>query len=225
MQQFRSERRATLRREWKDVAVTLLVTVALAGWFVLEPGWQRTLAAFLLGGYLTLLIVIWLLGFDARALPWRWGAAGEEWTAKELERLGPAWRVYHDLPDGKANWDHVAVGPPGVFVIDSKNLRAPATVAADGLRSGSIRAGGVRSSGAAARLKELLEQEAHVTVWVQAIVAVWGELTNGPTERDRVQYVPGAAIATHLESKPAKLQDLQRRQLIVALDRISSARS
>jgi hypothetical protein len=74
------------------------------------------------------------LGFDARSLRWAWGAWGEQWTAEELAKLGSSWRAYHDIPDGRGNWDHVVVGPSGVFVIDSKHLSQPAVVDANGLR-------------------------------------------------------------------------------------------
>ena len=225
MKMFRAERRETFRRDWKQLTVTVAVTAALAAWLVLEPGWSRVLAAFLFGCYVTLLLAIWLMGFDARSLRFRWGAAGEEWTARELRRLGPDWRVYHDLPNGKGNWDHVAVGPPGVFLIDSKNLRAPATVGPDGLRSGNIRAGGAASRGSAAQLKQRLEDEAKITVWVQAIVAVWGDLKSGPEQRDLVRYIPAAMITSVLENQPSKLSKTDREQLIAALDRITSARS
>jgi hypothetical protein len=67
----------------------------------------------------------WALRFrpspDARA--WRQGAAGERRTARlldPLERHG--WAILHDLavPSSQANLDHLAIGPGGVFVIDSK---------------------------------------------------------------------------------------------------------
>jgi hypothetical protein len=57
------------------------------------------------------------------AIAWRRGAAGERRTARllsHLERHG--WAVLHDLaiPSSRANLDHLAIGPGGVFVIDSK---------------------------------------------------------------------------------------------------------
>lgn len=56
---------------------------------------------------------------------WQRGADGEAVTANALAAL-PAdrWTTLHDLRwPGRvyANVDHVVVGPPGVFVIDSKN--------------------------------------------------------------------------------------------------------
>jgi hypothetical protein len=60
------------------------------------------------------------------AVAWRQGAAGERRTARllgPLERHG--WVVLHDLavPGSAANLDHLAIGPGGVFVIDSKQYR------------------------------------------------------------------------------------------------------
>src|SRR6266571_284103 len=54
---------------------------------------------------------------------WRQGAKGERQTARllaKLEREG--WQVLHDLavPGSRANVDHLAIGPGGVWVIDSK---------------------------------------------------------------------------------------------------------
>src|SRR5512133_2374839 len=70
----------------------------------------------------------WRLRFrpSPDAVAWRRGAAGERRTARllnPLERQG--WAVLHDLavPGRRANLDHLAIGPGGVFVIDSKQYR------------------------------------------------------------------------------------------------------
>ena len=60
------------------------------------------------------------------AVAWRQGASGERRTARllaPLERHG--WSILHDLavPGSTANLDHLALGPGGVFVIDSKQYR------------------------------------------------------------------------------------------------------
>jgi Nuclease-related domain len=60
------------------------------------------------------------------AAAWRRAAAGERRTARllgPLERQG--WVVLHDLavPGSAANIDHLAIGPGGAFVIDSKQYR------------------------------------------------------------------------------------------------------
>jgi hypothetical protein len=79
----------------------------------------------LLAGVLAAGVVGWVLRFrtspETRA--WRRGATGERRTARLLGRLERhGWAVLHDLaiPGSRANIDHLAIGPGGVFVIDSK---------------------------------------------------------------------------------------------------------
>jgi hypothetical protein len=54
---------------------------------------------------------------------WRRGAAGEEEVARQLDKLGPGWRVIHSVPVGPndTDIDHVVIGPPGVFTLNTKN--------------------------------------------------------------------------------------------------------
>jgi hypothetical protein len=79
-------------------------------------------------GGLAALAAGWGLWFrpSPDAVAWRRGAAGERRTARlldSLERQG--WAILHDLaiPGSRANIDHLAIGPGGVFVIDSKQYR------------------------------------------------------------------------------------------------------
>ncbi|TQL47115.1 nuclease-like protein [Homoserinimonas aerilata] len=67
-----------------------------------------------------------ILGFnplhpDARS--WFAGAVGEIHVGSQLERLGPEWVVLHAVPVGKgeSDIDHVVVGPPGVFTVNTKH--------------------------------------------------------------------------------------------------------
>jgi hypothetical protein len=60
-----------------------------------------------------------------RRHPRRWvhGAAGEELVAAALaQRCDPHVRVLHDrsMPRSRANIDHVAIAPTGVWVVDTK---------------------------------------------------------------------------------------------------------
>jgi Nuclease-related domain len=56
---------------------------------------------------------------------WSVGAKGEEMMAAEIARRCPQVAVLHDLrvPGTRANIDHVAIAPTGVFVIDTKRYR------------------------------------------------------------------------------------------------------
>jgi hypothetical protein len=60
------------------------------------------------------------------AVAWRRGAVGERRTARLLGQLERhEWAILQDLavPGSPANIDHLAIGPGGVFVIDSKQYR------------------------------------------------------------------------------------------------------
>jgi hypothetical protein len=74
---------------------------------------------------------------------WRQGAEGERRTGAVLASLqAQGWVVLHDLHwPGRpfANIDHIAVGPAGVFVIDSKNWTGSVLV-----RDGVLRQNGSR---------------------------------------------------------------------------------
>ena len=54
---------------------------------------------------------------------WRVGAEGEEEVARRLGRLSEGWRVLHSIPVGEkgSDIDHVVIGPPGVFTLNTKN--------------------------------------------------------------------------------------------------------
>ena len=83
-------------------------------------------------------LVGWRLRFrpSSQARAWQRGAAGEQRTARLLDRLGrDGYVVFHDLamPHSPANLDHLVVGPSGVFVIDSKQWSGQVHQSSDGL--------------------------------------------------------------------------------------------
>jgi hypothetical protein len=62
---------------------------------------------------------------------WRQGAEGEKATAKALQRLvADGWLLVNDIDIGRGNLDHVLIGPPGVFLLDSKKLHGVLSVSA-----------------------------------------------------------------------------------------------
>lgn len=54
---------------------------------------------------------------------WLTGVEGEQATAVALSSLGPEWKVFHSIPIGTTgrDIDHLAIGPTGVYVINSKS--------------------------------------------------------------------------------------------------------
>ncbi|MHC5559280.1 nuclease-related domain-containing protein [Kocuria sp. U4B] len=63
---------------------------------------------------------------SAEAAPWYQGAVGEIAVGAILARLGPEWTVLHAVPVGEqgADIDHVLIGPPGVFTLNTKHHTA-----------------------------------------------------------------------------------------------------
>jgi hypothetical protein len=91
-----------------------------------------------LAGLLAAAALAWLLRFrvSTETSAWRRGAAGERRTARLLRCLEQhGWVVLHDLaiPGSAANIDHLAIGPGGVVVIDSKQYRGRLQLDPNGL--------------------------------------------------------------------------------------------
>lgn len=71
-------------------------------------------------------LILALQGTPAHERVWADGAAGEQRVAGELtRRCGDAVRFLHDraIPGSRANIDHVAIAPSGVWVIDAKRYK------------------------------------------------------------------------------------------------------
>jgi hypothetical protein len=65
-----------------------------------------------------------LLNVHTEEAAWRKGAQGEHRMARQLRKLDRyRWLVLHDVtvPGSKANIDHLLIGPPGVFTVNTKN--------------------------------------------------------------------------------------------------------
>lgn len=58
------------------------------------------------------------------------GYRGERFVADVLSSLnGKGWHMFHDVPSAYGNIDHVALGPGGLFAIETKTRRKPANQA------------------------------------------------------------------------------------------------
>jgi hypothetical protein len=63
--------------------------------------------------------------------PWdyRLGFTGERVVGEELNQLlGSGFRVFHDVPFERFNIDHVLVGPPGMYAVETKSPRKRAAI-------------------------------------------------------------------------------------------------
>jgi hypothetical protein len=106
------------------VAMPLLVFaihVSLSHYGHAAESLSRAIGTFLVGlGFVaSLMLSLWRrLDLRRRSVT---GLDGELATAEELNRLMlEGYRIFHDLPFPYGNIDHVVIGPPGVFAIDTK---------------------------------------------------------------------------------------------------------
>ena len=182
-------------------------------------------------GILTGDVITWLAGMVAGAFlamwiafretppryveTWREGAEGErkaEKALKPLERAG--WHVVHDVQTGHGNYDHIAVGPSGVYLLESKNLQGIVNVKGgvphlarrhdpnkteifDRVRPCAL--------AGAARLKKEIERRTDHRIWVQAVVVFWSEFPEGFVQDDKCVFIEGSRLRDWLQSHPQSL--------------------
>lgn len=224
-------RRAWLRRNRRRWVYAYLVAGAFwfAFWWLLRlyPGDQSWLAAAFAG------VLIGMIAALRQSPPvgiasWEEGAYGEEETAKQLrvlEREG--WVVLHDLANGSANFDHVVIGPRGVFCLNSKwsayrletgpEGRLVARHKYDEDLYRDIRGDVRRAKAEAAALSERIAQRCGTKVWVQPVIVWWGgwgDAENGGRRVDGVGVVEGKRLVERLRAQSG--QPVQRFDDVVA---------
>lgn len=96
---------------------------------------NHAVLSFFLGALVTLVLLTFfaLIAVLAGGVNWITGALAERTTSNLLKKLGPDWQTFHNIviPPQRHNggWqadiDHVAVGPYGVLVIDTKYTSLP----------------------------------------------------------------------------------------------------
>jgi Nuclease-related domain len=221
--QFRARRRRALRENRRDWLITVALGAGCVAAAVLLGNRPAALIFAGLAGAVAMLCAFgWVIG-DVYSLPWMWGAIGERQTADALNALDDSWWCEHDIPRPRGNWDHVLVGPPGVFLLDSKRLNGRAVVTEGGLVSGRSSFSGGRFRAAAASLCNALEARAGRRQWIQPIVVVWGEFPQRRLEHDGVVYVHGSELLAWLRGQPGRLSADDCRTLFEAVCQIGAS--
>lgn len=162
---------------------------------------------------------------------WRDGAEGERKTEKALsplERSGL--HVVHDVASRYGNYDHIAVGSAGVFLLESKNLQGTVELR-DGVPhllrrldpEAKPRFERIRPSalGAAAALKEEIEVESGLRIWVQAVVVFWSPFPQGLVDDRRCVFIHGARLEEWLAGRPSRLAPGSVERIALALNRVA----
>jgi len=165
---------------------------------------SSTATAFLLGTLITatVLVLIGEVVVFAGGVNWITGGIAEGETGKALARLGPDWKVAHNIafPMGRPpnTWevdvDHVAVGPYGVLVVETKYSSAPVSV--DRLSKCSRDINQARKN--AALIEELLEK-AGVSTLVRPVLIYWGWRVKLP--KQPVRRVEGVRLVYGIDAE------------------------
>jgi hypothetical protein len=142
---------------------------------------------------------------ERSAAAWEAGAAGERATGAVLAGLDPSlWSVLHDVRwpgRSRANIDHIAIGPGGVFVIDSKHWSGTVAV-----KDGVLRQNGYSREkevvGAAEAAIAVLEHKPDVPV--QPVICLVRDEPFSGWVRD-VMLCSTANLTTMLTTRPPAL--------------------
>ncbi|MBA2474991.1 MAG: NERD domain-containing protein [Actinobacteria bacterium] len=110
----------------------------------------------------------------------------------------------HDLDRPRGNWDHVLVGPPGVFLLDSKSLSGTVAAGGDALRAGRVSYPGGIFRSSAKQINQALE----------------GRLGS----RAPVVYLRGDQLVPWLSELSEKVNAPQRAALVAALQEVAGRR-
>jgi hypothetical protein len=219
----------TVRQRRLDPATVrpALVGAALSGW---------PLAGLLLGFALVVLVaggrsLSWLTGLLAgagvgaflvlRAV--RPDAVASEphvqrLTADALERLSPdGWRCHHDVVTVDGVYDHLAVGPGGIVLLQSVSAGGPVVMhagepvvdAVDELGRRRLHRLRPQAHADAIALREAIARATGRRVWVQSVVVFWSAFEAGCVADGRCVYIHGSRLADWMRRRPYQLSEAQ----------------
>jgi Nuclease-related domain len=228
-ERFRERRRAWRRRIWWILPLAAAFEIAVATGFglLLQP--QRLELYVGIGiGIALAMVMIFLDSPPAHIERWRQGAEGEKATAKALRRFTRnGWALIHDVDTGRGNFDHILVGPAGVFLLESKNLggliRVDQGVLTVRWREDPNDGYDIRHltpcmKARAAELSAALRRTSLGRVWVQPIVVLWGTFEQRSIESQGVAWVRGSDLSDVLAARPATFSEESRVKAAAALE-------
>lgn len=237
---YAAKQALTIRRNWRDKATPKarlffwpLIASGVLGIAFARPNAAGVLFGFLIGagimGYASLLEDV-----PDAAFHWERGSEGERRTESRLLPLEEeGWFVFHDIQRSGRNWDHVVVGPPGVFLLETKDRKgelrlvdsSPQLVINDTvLNDPKIRQWPNNVKSEAAALFEEVEKVEGVTEWVDAVLVYWGTFPDRVVELNKITYVHGDELARWLRGKPERLTRGTQALVAAAVEQIAEAR-
>ena len=154
--------------------------------FLAELVWHESWVDWYLGLAMGGLLGLWVALSDsppAHIENWLRGARGRRKTERALSRLRRVgWTFAHDVETERGNRDHVACGPGGVFLLETKRPGGEVTIEGDRVHvqrlddpdlSYDMTRLGSRLRGEARKLSAELQADTGRRTWVQAVVVMW----------------------------------------------------
>jgi hypothetical protein len=148
----------------------------------------------------------------------RWAATaeGRRRTAQVLQSLDPGWHVTQNirLPDG-GHADHLAIGPSGVYVLDSRAWHGVvtvdhkgATITPEGRPAAAWTARGQHCSlaPAAAALGRAVCADGGSLPTPHAVVVIWAPFPEGVAVSRGITFVAGDRLAGWMSEQPRRPQ-------------------
>lgn len=157
----------------------------------------------------TSLLIVWITADSVGASRHEIAGYAEQWTEHEIRRLRRSgWRVVSNIPFEKCDVDHVAIGPAGVVVLETKWTDGSLFT-----KRGSLSGFGVKAldqvEANATKIERVLAQGGYSAGVTGCQVVVWGSKVPGEPLRvagRRGSVIAGHRLADFLTSKPTRLK-------------------
>lgn len=223
--------RETARKEQLELARANLPL--LLGIFLLVGAVPVVAALFLPGAVRGLLIgagltnavwmTYWFVVTGSGSAPKMSGADAEEWSSGGLARLRKlGWRHVDGLTfDNTWDIDHVAFGPPGIYVIETK-WSASRWFDRGNRPTSYLRAAVAKAERARRELRDELKRTSNpIEVRVSAVLVLWGKhAPEGERIVDGVAVIPGRRLAAFFARQTGSLDALTLDRVADVLARI-----
>lgn len=145
--------------------------------------------------------------------------------------LASGWRFLHDVTGPDGTYDHIAVGPGGLILLESLRPDGVVTMhdgepvvtpgdAAPG-ESGPVRRLRPRAVADAGVVREGIQRIAQRRMWVQSVVVFWSDFPAGCVADGRCVYIHGSRLAEWMARRPHQLEEADAEQVLAAVSMLS----
>ena len=145
-----------------------------------------------------------------------------------LEHAG--WSFLHAVPGPDGAYDHIAVGPGGLILLESMSPDGVVRMiggepvvetAADGPAPPRVRRLRPTALADATTLRERVQRIAERRLWVQAVVVVWSDFPAGCVADGRCVYIHGSRLAEWLSRRPHQFAEPEAEAVCAAVGQLA----